>query len=73
MIKLKELREKRGFTQQDLAEKSGVSRITISAIETGVQKNVTVKTLISISKALNVKIMDFFKRIVKCTLQKGGL
>lgn len=60
MIKLKELREKKQLTQQDLAEKSGVSRITISAIETGVQKNVTVKTLLSLSKALNVKIMDFF-------------
>lgn len=33
--KIKELREKLGFTQKELGEKVGVSRQAINAIETG--------------------------------------
>ena len=39
-IQIKERREELGMTQEELSRKSGVSRQTISAIETGKYDNV---------------------------------
>lgn len=60
MEKLKQIREEKGFSQIELAEKSGVSRVTISMLETGTQKNTTANTLLRLSEALGVPIDDFF-------------
>jgi transcriptional regulator with XRE-family HTH domain len=35
LLRLRELREERGFSQYDLAQESGVGRSTIAALETG--------------------------------------
>ena len=43
--KIKELREKMGLTQDDLAKKSGVNRTTIVYLESGKEVNVTAGTL----------------------------
>ena len=72
MEKLKQIREEKGFSQIELAEKSGVSRVTISMLETGTQKNTTANTLLRLSEALGVPIDDFFKLTVKYTKQKGA-
>lgn len=53
------IREKAGFTQEQLEEKTGVNTKYISAIERG-QKNVTVKTLEKIAKGLNVELYELF-------------
>lgn len=45
MNKLKDFREVAGISQEELARKSGVSRVTISMLETGAQKNITASTL----------------------------
>lgn len=58
--KIREYREKKGFTQDELASRSGVGRVTISLIETGATKNVSSKTLLKLAKALDVKIDDLF-------------
>lgn len=58
--KIKELREQRGLTQEELALKSGVSRATIWALECGEDKVTTTKTLFNIATALNVKMDDLF-------------
>ena len=58
--KLKEYREKEGFTQEELAKISTVSRNTISAIETGTNTNVTYEVMEKISKALNKKVATIF-------------
>ena len=58
--KIKELREQRGLTQEELALKSGVSRATIWALECGGDKVTTTKTLFNIATALNVKMDDLF-------------
>lgn len=60
MEKLKQIREEKGLSQIELAEKSGVSRVTISMLETGTQKNTTANTLLRLSEALDVTIDDFF-------------
>lgn len=58
--RIKEEREKRNMTQEQLAEESGVSRGTISALENGTSRATTTKTLSSIAKALGVSIESLF-------------
>lgn len=58
--KVKEYRKEEGMTQSELAEKSGVSRNTISAIETESNTNVTYEVMDKIAKALNKKTSSVF-------------
>lgn len=58
--KLKELREKQNMSQEELAERSGVSRSIISELETGKRLSTTTPTLIKISKALGTNIKEIF-------------
>ncbi|MBI4687153.1 MAG: helix-turn-helix transcriptional regulator [Nitrospirae bacterium] len=59
------MREKRGLTQEQLEEKTGINTKYISAIECG-QKNATVKTLDKIAKGLDIELYELF-------LFSGGL
>lgn len=65
MNKLKQLREEAGLSQKELSLKSGVSRVTISMLETGSQTNTTANTLIKLANALDKKVADFFNCTVK--------
>jgi putative transcriptional regulator len=56
---LKEVRTKRGLSQQALADLVGVSRNTISSIETG-QFNPTAKLALILCIALEEKFEDLF-------------
>lgn len=58
--RIKEFREKLGLTQDELARKSGVSRMTIVALENNKAKVTTTKTLLAISKALGVTVDEIF-------------
>lgn len=58
--KIKEVREALKMTQEELAEKSGVSRGTISALESGTVKITTTKTLCKLAHALGVSIDQIF-------------
>lgn len=60
MVDLKEEREKKGMTQQDLADKVGVVRQTISMIEMG-QNKPSVVLAKKIGKVLKIKWTNFFK------------
>lgn len=63
--RIKEFRESLKMTQEELAEKSGVSRGTISAMESGVSKETTTKTLVKIARALGTSVDKiFFENIV---------
>lgn len=63
--RIKEFRESLKMTQEELAKKSGVSRGTISAMENGVSKETTTKTLVKIARALGTSIDNiFFENIV---------
>ena len=53
-FKIKELREAKGYTQEELAAKSGISRATLWALENDETKVTTTKTLVCIADALNV-------------------
>ncbi len=58
--KIKEVRENRNMTQEELSAKSGVSRGTISALENGVARTTTTKTLARLAKALGVPVEHIF-------------
>jgi transcriptional regulator with XRE-family HTH domain len=59
--RLKILRIQKGMTQMDLAYAAGVSISTISELETGQQKNPTIKTLMDIARALGLPETVFFE------------
>lgn len=54
---LRVYREFRGLTQAALAEKAGVSRVTVTELETG-RKQGSVATLRALAQALNVTMDD---------------
>lgn len=56
---LKYLREKAGYTQQELADKAGVSRTTISMIEQG-ENQPSVKLAKKFGEIFNVGWEKFF-------------
>lgn len=59
-VAIREIREKKSnFSQSKLAVEIGMSENQVSRIERG-ETNPTVKTLILISRALNVDIKDLF-------------
>lgn len=58
--RVKEIREQKKMTQEELEEKSGISRQTISAIENNRAGNVTVGTLMSLAKALGTTLDNLF-------------
>lgn len=58
--KLREIREKQGISQEELAEKSEVSRTTISELETEKKEVTTNVTLEKIANALGLKVSDIF-------------
>ena len=58
--KIKELREAMKMTQEELAEKSGVSRGTISALKNGIDRTTTSKTLVKLAQALDTTVDRIF-------------
>lgn len=58
--KVKECREEKGLSQEELAKKSGVSRTIISRLESGKTMVTTTETLIKIANALGKKVGDIF-------------
>lgn len=58
--RLKELRDEKRMTQAELAEKSGVSRQTICAIENEENYSTTTSTLLKIANALETPVNLIF-------------
>jgi transcriptional regulator with XRE-family HTH domain len=57
---VKEIRRRKGWSQKDLAEESGVGQDTISGIESG-RHEPRPSTLRKLADALDVEVADFFK------------
>ena len=59
-LNIRKLRRDRDITQEELSEKTGISRATISTLEQGTATNTTANTLVKIADALGVSIRDLF-------------
>jgi DNA-binding XRE family transcriptional regulator len=59
-FKIREVRERKGFSQVELANRSGVSRATICALESGWKDVTTTRTLKKIADAMGVAAEDLF-------------
>ena len=60
--KVKQYRKAARMTQSQLAERAGVSRQTISDIETG-KHDPTISVVLLLARALGVKVDNLFKLI----------
>jgi transcriptional regulator with XRE-family HTH domain len=59
-LRLRELREERGFSQYSLAQESGVGRSTIAALETG-ERGAHPSTTRALAQALRVTVPDLYR------------
>jgi transcriptional regulator with XRE-family HTH domain len=60
MYFIKEMRTAKKLSQAELAKRSGVSRATISYLETHNDAKTSTGTLLKIAKALGCKVSDIF-------------
>ena len=58
--RVREVREEKGMTQEELERRSGVSRQTISAIENNNQYQAKVGTLMALAEALGTTVDNIF-------------
>lgn len=66
-VNLRRIRDRRGLTQEQLAERAGVVRLTVQRIESGTISNVQTKTLDALAEALAVKVTDLTEPTVATT------
>ena len=60
--RVKDIRNRKGFTQEELAEKININPKYLSSIERG-KENPTLNTLIKLSESLDVNLNDIFHQI----------
>jgi len=72
-VLLRSWRERRGFSLRQLAERAGVSYVTIARIEAD-KLSPTVMTLEKLAAALNITVRDMFPATARRTrrTRKGG-
>lgn len=58
-FRIKQLREQKAFSQQDLAYVADLDRSYVASIETGA-RNVSIVNIEKIARALDVSIKEFF-------------
>lgn len=61
MIPLRELRIKKGLTQQALSAKTGIAQGVISDIESGATQNPRFDTVVKLADALECPLSDFLQ------------
>jgi len=64
--RLKELRREKGWSQQKLAEKTGLSFNAVTKIEQRLAKYPTLKTLLKLADAFGVSLDELVGRNKKC-------
>jgi transcriptional regulator with XRE-family HTH domain len=60
--RIKTLRQKKGLTQDDLANRAGLNRVHLYRLETG-RQSMTLRTLKIIADALEVRAADVLKGV----------
>ncbi len=62
ILKVKQIRLKKGYTVRKLSELSGISIAEVSRVESGARRP-TIDTLYALAKAMEVSILDTFEPI----------
>jgi transcriptional regulator with XRE-family HTH domain len=57
--RLRQLRDERGYSQEELAERAGLHRNYVGGIERG-ERNVALENIVKLAKALSVSPQDLF-------------
>lgn len=57
--RLRQLRDQRGYSQEELAERAGLHRNYVGGIERG-ERNVALENIVKLARALSVKPSDLF-------------
>jgi len=68
--RLKELRKEKGWSQQKLAETTGLSFNAITKIEQGLAKHPTLKTLLRLSDAFKIGLDELVGRSEKVSQKR---
>ncbi len=63
-LKIRNLRKERNLSQEDFADKCGLHRTYIGAVERG-ERNITLKTLETIAEALDVMVGELINEYKK--------
>mgnify|MGYP003305454738 CR=1 FL=1 len=58
-LRIKELRKEKNFSQEELADLSGLDRTYINSIENG-RRNISIINIEKIASAFNLTLKDFF-------------
>lgn len=61
--RVRELRRKRGFSQEELAERANLHRNYVGGVERG-ERNISLINIIELARALSVNPSDLLKRIL---------
>lgn len=56
---LREIREARGYSQEELAERAGLHRNYVGGVERG-ERNVALENIVKLAKALAIRSRDLF-------------
>jgi transcriptional regulator with XRE-family HTH domain len=67
--RMRELRKKRGFSQEAFADHAGLHRVAVGWIEQG-RRVPSLKTLVKISHGLGISVSELLKGIDKGTMRK---
>lgn len=59
---IRTLRESRGYSQEELAERAGLHRNYVGGIERG-ERNVALENIVKLAKALAVRSKDLFESL----------
>jgi transcriptional regulator with XRE-family HTH domain len=67
--RVKELRKKRGFSQEAFADHAGLHRVAVGWIEQG-RRVPSLKTLVKISQGLGISVSELLKGVDKGSTRK---